>query len=108
MVRGKSRSRRLAKSSRSKNVSVRHIDLRTYAKISALLMVVYGLLMDVLVFFGASMGMEPYTTLHSYGLVGYASVFTSYFLAGFLSSLFMVFLYNVFARLVGGVRVEVE
>lgn len=105
MVRSMSRSRSHA--SKDETYVVRSLDWLSYSKISAVFMVVNALLMDIVVLAGALIKMEPYLSIHNLGIMGYVSVFVSYFIIGFIGSLLLLVIYNLSAYLVGGLSIKV-
>ena len=87
---------------------VRNVDWKSYSKIAALMMAVNGIIMDIIVYIGAKMGLYPYMILNSFGLYGYTALFLLYFVAGFVAALIALGFYNLFAMLVGGIKLKME
>ena len=91
-----------------KHIIVNNINIKQFIKFSAVFSALSSLFLSALFGLGVLLGLPAHTQMMSaYGVGSFVLVFVFYFLSIFVSSLAVVWLFDVSARLVGGIKIEI-
>lgn len=92
--------------------SLEKIDVISLAKIQALIGLIFGFLYGVLVFISEKLVIPPTLNLDSniqpIGAFAFLLGPLIGLIYGFLAGIFIAFFYNLFAKLVGGIKIELK